>query len=95
MKKENTYFQVIDFLSTLKWQSESTQALSGQIYQRILCANNPVFIGMSCLFVLLKDWLDAGQACPLQSKYNKVAEELIQLFYCPVMLPTDVNEITH
>ncbi|MEQ1966783.1 hypothetical protein ABLA30_07055 [Xenorhabdus nematophila] len=80
MKKKDSYFQEIEFLRRLHWQSESIQALSDQISKRILRSQNPVLIGMSCLFILLKEFRDEGHPSDLLYKYEVVVGKVIEEF---------------
>ncbi|MBD2780839.1 hypothetical protein [Xenorhabdus szentirmaii] len=80
--------QYIDFLKGLPWQDESTQVLSGQISACISIANNPVYMGMSCIFILLKKFRDEGHSDDLLYKYEAVVGEIIERFDFRVTFPS-------
>ncbi len=80
MENNDLYFQEIAYLRGLPWRSESIEVLSGQIYTRISVSKNPVLIGMSFIFILLKLFRDEGHSDDLRYKYDVVAGYVIKGF---------------
>ncbi|MCC8379099.1 hypothetical protein [Xenorhabdus sp. PB30.3] len=74
-------FHEIEFLSTLPWSTESVSRLSSDIVDRISVAQNPVWVGASCIYLLLKKFPDTENKEYLHRKYGLVALSIIKGFY--------------
>ncbi|WP_426575265.1 hypothetical protein ACP179_00420 (plasmid) [Xenorhabdus stockiae] len=68
-------------MSRLPWSSENVPMLSNQIVTHISRAQNPVQVGTSCIFILLKVFRDENHAGWLLYKYGLVALNVIEGFY--------------
>ncbi|WP_426575384.1 hypothetical protein ACP179_01280 (plasmid) [Xenorhabdus stockiae] len=76
--ESEVYAQEIMFLRRLPWQSENVPALSLKIYLDInLDKKNPVKLGMTYIFILLKIFPEEDPSSDLIRKYELVAEEVI------------------
>lgn len=81
MVQKPPYFQEIEFLRGLSWSSEDVPMLSSQIAAHISVSQNPVLVGISCIFILLNVFRDEDHSDYLLYKYSLVALEVIEGFY--------------